>query len=202
MNDQHQKDIELIRSMMERSTRFISLSGLSGIAAGIVAIIAAGFIYDAIHKTNGSYLLNFALSPELIRRLFIICFIALFISIAMAIYFTVRKSVKNHQKIWNALSRRLLITLFVPLAAGGIFCLALLYYQHIQLIVPSMLIFYSLGLLNASKYTFSDIEFLGYCELVLGLALLFLPEYALIFWVIGFGVLHIIYGAVMQKKYR
>ena len=202
MLDQHQKDLQLIRSMMERSTRFISLSGLSGIAAGIVALAAAAVAYLFITRSGEGYLLDFEPAAALIRQLFIICMVALMIAIGAAIYFTARKSARNHQKIWNALSRRLLLTLFVPLAAGGIFCLALLYYQHIQLIVPAMLIFYSLGLLNASKYTFSDIEYLGYCELILGLASLFLPEYGLIFWVAGFGVLHIVYGVVMHKKYQ
>ena len=94
------------------------------------------------------------------------------------------------------------MSLLIPLIAGGIFCLALFYHNYLGFIVPSMLIFYGLALMNASKYTFNDVEYLGYCELVLGLTALFLVGYGLIFWAIGFGLLHIIYGFVMQKKYH
>jgi hypothetical protein len=126
----------------------------------------------------------------------------LVIAIFFGVYFTLQKSKRNHQKIWNALSKRLVISLFIPLIAGGIFCIALFFQGYFGLVAPVMLIFYGLALMNASKYTFNDVEYLGYCELILGLISLFLVGYGLIFWTIGFGVLHIVYGIMMQKKYH
>lgn len=204
MTDKHQDDLDHIRSMMERSSRFISLSGVSGVIAGIIALIATGIAHYFIRRSGGDYFgdgtINF--SPELINKLMITCLLALIISIFFGIFFTIKKSKKNKLKIWNALTRRLLISMFVPLIAGGIFCLALSYYGEVRLVAPSMLIFYGLALINGSKFTFSDIEYLGYCELVLGLIALFLVGYGLLFWALGFGVLHIIYGFVMQRKYH
>lgn len=204
MNDKHYEDLQHIRSMMERSSRFISLSGISGIIAGIVALIASFIAYDLIKSSGGDYFGNkhINLSASLTGKLIITCLATLVIAVFFGIYFTVQKSKRNNLTIWNSLSKKLLSSLLIPLVAGGIFCLALFYQHHFGFIAPSMLIFYGLALMNASKYTFSDVEYLGYCELVLGLAALFLTGYGLIFWAIGFGLLHIIYGFMMQKKYH
>jgi hypothetical protein len=203
MDIKHQEDIEHIRSMMERSSRFISLSGKSGVLAGIVALIATFLSYYFIKDSGADYFgkgsINF--SSALLTKLVITGIATLFVAIFAGIYFTIQKSKRNHMTIWNSLSKRLLVNLFVPLAAGGIFCIALFYQDHLGLIAPVMLIFYGLSLLNVSKYTFNDVEYLGYCELILGLVALFLPGYGLIFWTLGFGLLHIVYGIVMQKKY-
>lgn len=204
MNDKHHEDLEHIRSMMERSSRFISLSGISGIIAGVIALIAAFLAYYFIKNSGGDYFGNkhINLSSSLLTKLIITCIATLIIALFFGVYFTVKKSKRNKVNIWNSLSKRLLISLFIPLAAGGIFCLALFYHNHLGFIAPSMLIFYGLALMNASKYTFNDVEYLGYCELALGLIALFLVGYGLIFWAIGFGLLHIIYGFMMQKKYH
>jgi|SRR6185312_1426055 len=204
MNDKHHEDLQHIRSMMERSSRFISLSGISGIIAGIIALIASFIAYKLIKSNGGDYFGNkhINLLGALITKLIITSLATLVIAIFFGIYFTIQKSKKNNLTIWNSLSKKLLTSLLIPLIAGGIFCVALFYHNHLGFIAPSMLIFYGLALMNASKYTFNDVEYLGYCELVLGLAALFLVGYGLIFWAIGFGLLHIIYGFVMQKKYH
>lgn len=204
MNNKHQKDLEHIRSMMERSSRFISLSGKSGVIAGIVALAAAFFSYYLLKNSGGEYFgsKHINLTASLLTRLIITSAATLIIALFFGIYFTIQKSKRNNQKIWNSLTKRLLVSLFIPLAAGGIFCIALFYQGHLGLVAPVMLIFYGLALMNASKYTFNDVEYLGYCELILGLISLFMEGYGLIFWAIGFGVLHIVYGIMMQKKYH
>lgn len=204
MNNKHQKDLEHIRSMMERSSRFISLSGKSGVIAGIVALAAAFFSYYLLKNSGGAYFgsKHINLTASLLTRLIITSAATLIIALFFGIYFTIQKSKRNNQKIWNSLTKRLLVSLFIPLAAGGIFCIALFYQGHLGLVAPVMLIFYGLALMNASKYTFNDVEYLGYCELILGLISLFMVGYGLIFWAIGFGVLHIVYGIMMQKKYH
>ena len=90
----------------------------------------------------------------------------------------------------------------IPLITGGLFCLALLYHGLAGLVAPATLVFYGLALVNASKYTLHDIRNVGYCEIVLGLASLFFLGYGLEVWVIGFGILHIIYGSLMYWKYE
>ena len=199
-----------IRSLMERSSRFISLSGLSGVAAGLFAIIGAALVYayldmipfggkhlyyvEAVNSTKWgmNYITFFLLDAAFI----------LIGAISCGIFFTTRKAKRKGQKIWDALSQRLLINLLIPLVAGGIFCLGLFYHGLFGFLAPTTLVFYGLALVNASKYTLTDIRNLGYCEIVLGLISLFFLGYGLEVWVIGFGFLHIIYGSLMYWKYE
>ncbi len=211
--NQHLETLTEIRSLMEKSSRFISLSGLSGICAGIFALIGAyaASVYLAIDPVLGDYSAydgtsysspNVRSVSDFYTFFFTDAFLVLFFALAFGSYFTIRKAKKNNQSIWGATSKRLLANLMIPLATGGIFCLILLNHGLIDLIAPCTLIFYGLSLLNASKYTLNDIRYLGISEIVLGLIASYYTGYGLLFWGVGFGLLHIVYGSVMYFKYE
>lgn len=197
-------DLSHIRSMMERSSRFISLSGLSGVFAGTTALAGAVYVYFILKRESINYFEGKAntFSPELIRELFIVGLTILIVAVFFGYFFTSRKSKAHQLKIWDATTKRLLLNFLVPLVAGGIFCIALFYHQLFVLVAPATLIFYGLALVNASKYTLTDIQNLGYFEIALGLFSLFFVGWGLVFWAFGFGILHIVYGLIMQKKYK
>ncbi len=203
-----------IRSLMERSSRFISLSGLSGVFSGIFALAGAAAAYyhlqDAFSTRSNPqaeyydlfWLSDDTLNVDLLMFFFYDAALVLLASLAGGIFLTVRNSRKHGNNIWDSTSKRLLINLLIPLTTGGIFCLILLYHGLIALVAPATLVFYGLALVNASKYTLDDIRYLGICEIALGLAASVYIGYGLFFWAIGFGVLHIIYGTVMYFKYE
>ncbi|KAF2332851.1 hypothetical protein [Flavobacterium ginsenosidimutans] len=204
MNQKHQEDLAHIRSMMERSSRFISLSGLSGVFAGLSALIGGIYVYQ-LFKANGMDYLkdeHRLYSTNLVSELFWIGITIMVFALLFGTFFTVRKSRKYNLPIWTSATKKMLFNLAVPLVAGGIFCLALMYHGHFGLVAPSTLIFYGLAVINAEKYTFSDVKYLGFSELILGCISLFYIGYGLIFWILGFGILHIAYGLVMFKKYK
>ncbi|TRX16271.1 hypothetical protein [Flavobacterium franklandianum] len=204
MNQKHQEDLSHIRSMMERSSRFISLSGLSGVFAGLSALIGGLYVYQ-LFKANGLDYFDGEhklYSVDLVSELVFIALIILFFALTFGIFFTIRKSRKYNLPIWTTATKKMLVNLAIPLVVGGIFCLALLYHQIYVLIAPATLLFYGLALINTEKYTFSDIKYLGFCELALGCVSLFFLGYGLFFWIIGFGVLHILYGLIVFKKYK
>jgi len=200
-----------IRSLMERSSRFISLSGLSGIAAGIFALIgaAAVYVYFDIFPFD-DHLVYYAdvvaaersWGIDYLTFFFLDAALVFIFAVAGGIFFTTRKAKQKGQKIWDKLTQKLLLNLLIPLAAGGIFCLALMKHGEFGLVAPATLVFYGLALVNAGKYTWSDIHYLGLSEIVLGLIASFYIGYDLEFWAIGFGVLHIIYGTIMYFKYE
>lgn len=196
-NQAYQKDIESIRKLMERSVKFISLSGLSGIMAGIYALIGAGIAYYLIDYQNSYSKGNFEILSTLIA-LAVIVFVS---SIATGFWLSSKKAKKTGVEIWDSTSKRLVLNLSIPLAAGGLFILILLSHGDVGLIVPSCLIFYGLALINASPNLYEEVRFLGYLEIILGFVSAMIPDYGLFFWAIGFGVLHIVYGAVMYKRY-
>lgn len=200
---QHLQDLTEIRSMMERSSRFISLSGLSGVFAGMFALVGAYIAYNRILEDNEGEYLNLLNNTPLLRFIVIDGIVVLTFSLISAFYFTARQAKRKGLKLWDKTSKRLLVNMGVPLIAGGFFCLILLQ-QAPHLIDSATLVFYGLALINASKYTYDDVKYLGYIEVVLGLACGLLNEWriGLLFWSLGFGVLHIAYGIVMYKKYE
>lgn len=203
------KQLDTIQSMMERSSRFISLSGLSGISAGIVALAGAAFVFFYLdfdiryldidrYFREGMYHINLT---DVIT-IGITALIILILALGTAIYFTTRRARRKGLKIWNTPTRLMIISIAIPLAAGGVFCFILLYYKLVFLIAPATLIFYGLALLNGSKYTLPEIQWLGISEILLGLIGAMLTGYGLLFWAAGFGLLHIIYGFVMYNRYE
>ncbi len=197
---EHLLQLQEIRSLMERSTKFISLSGLSGIVAGGIALAGAAVQYWYMEK-EGRYMSCIKLSQD-----FLLFSIANFLGILIlavlsAYYFTQKKAKKNNQSLWDASSKRLLLNLATPLASGGAFCGVLYFYGLIGLLAPASLIFYGIALVNGSNYTLRDIRNLGFAEIALGFICAFNIGYGLLFWALGFGVLHIAYGIVMYYKY-
>ncbi len=192
------KDISEIKNMMNKSSRFISLSGLSGILAGVYALIGAALAYYIVTNSTRDY-------PILNSKIFIICIIILstvaILSIITGIFLTSKKAKKNDEKIWDTSSKRLITNFLIPLITGGIYILIILEQEKYGQTAALMLIFYGLALVNASKFSIGDIKYLGIIEIILGLICALFPGYGFWLWVIGFGVMHIIYGAVMHFKY-
>lgn len=218
IHEQHLQDIREIRSIMERSSRFISLSGLSGIFAGLYALAGAFIVYtvttsrpllkDMVGSSASLFIPDYlegektAVASALIAFLIIVAAIVLFLAVGTGIYLTTRQAKKKGQSIWDSASQKMIINLAIPLITGGLFCLILLYHGLIGLVAPATLLFYGLALINGSKYTLTDIRYLGFCEIALGLVAMLFIGYGLLFWSIGFGVLHIVYGTIMYYKYE
>jgi len=141
-------------------------------------------------------------SLDLVIELATVAFAILILAVGSGIFFTWRKSKKIDLPIWTNTTKQMLVHSAIPLFVGGLFCIALLYHHLFALIAPSTLLFYGLALINAEKYTFSDIKYLGACEIILGCVSLFYLGYGLVFWAVGFGILHILYGIMMFKKYK
>lgn len=196
-------DLKEIKDIMEKSTKFISLSGISGIIVGIIALVAAWVTYTTVYSEQDYFVYRkVILSSELVIRILLIAGITLFLSILTGILFTRKKARQNNQKLWDLHTRRLISSLMIPLGTGGILCLIILYQGFIGYLAPFTLIFYGLALVNASKFSLPEIKSLGLAEILLGLAGTFFIGYGLLLWAIGFGLLHIAYGIIMEVRYR
>ncbi|MEL7003245.1 MAG: hypothetical protein AAFN93_11000 [Bacteroidota bacterium] len=198
------QDISEIRNIMERSSKFLSLSGLSGVLIGTYALIGAYAAYKV------SYFSDQLIYPDIVRHrlsdnvisLLLIGLTVLVLAVSTSFILAHRKAKKQGEKIWDHKAKRLAVNLLLPLATGGIFIVILFTKGLIGLIAPTTLIFYGLALVNGSKYTYEEYRYLGIGEIVLGLIASYLIGYGLLFWALGFGVLHILYGAVMYFKYE
>ncbi|MFD2101400.1 hypothetical protein [Flagellimonas iocasae] len=192
-------DISQIKDLMNRSSRFISLSGLSGILAGVYAITGASVAYFFLRPEPNEYITLHSWNFKVLVAILIAVAVLSFVTAYML---TTQKAKKNDEKIWDETTKRLLVNFFVPLVTGGIYILIKLTSQQYGLTASLMLIFYGLALVNASKYTIGNVKYLGYAQIILGLICAAFPGYGFWFWVVGFGILHIIYGSMMHLKER
>lgn len=197
-NKDYLKDISEIKHLMNKSSRFISLSGLSGILAGVYALIGAAIAYYIVANSVRGYLI---LDGNVFKICAAILIMIAVLSIGTGIFLTTKKAKKNGEKIWDNSSKRLVINFLIPLIVGGLYILIILNQERYGHTAALMLIFYGLALINASKYSIGDIRYLGFTQIILGLICALMPSYGFWFWVIGFGFMHIIYGSIMHFKY-
>jgi hypothetical protein len=211
--NEHLDSLKEIRSIMERSTQFLSLSGLSGVFAGVIALLGVLSLYliskdtfFANYFANSTFSLDGLNHTDIYRSLSIFVILIGFLVLALALLVVVMLTIRNSRRkglpYWNSSAKRMLINLLIPLAAGGIFSLILIYHHLIFLVIPVTLVFYGLALVNASKYTLRDVRYLGLIEIVLGLLASIFIGYSLLIWALGFGVLHIVYGSTMYYRYE
>ena len=210
---EHQKEqleaIRDIRNLMERSSRFLSLSGLAGIVIGIVAIagIAAAYAYMGLAIDKGGYhtlILNETGEPNraIFRFLLMDVLLVLVFSIVTVTSMAMKKAEKQGLPKWDGTAKRMAVQLAVPMLAGAILSMILLRHGLVGFIAPVSLIFYGLALFNASKYTVDDIQYFGIAEILTGLLAAIFIDYGFLFWAFGFGVLHIVYGTRIYFKYE
>lgn len=191
-------DIRAIREMMEKSSKFLSLSGLSGIIAGVTALAGAAFAWFYLSgEVSFGGINKFPYELVLLADALIV----LVISVSFGLFFSWKKMKKNNQPILTKVLWRTFYNLAVPLATGGIFCFILLVKGELGMVMAGTLVFYGLALVNVSKYTYEEIHYLGLIEIGLGLVTAVFPKYQILFWALGFGVCHILYGFIMYRKY-
>ena len=207
-SDQHLEDIKVIKKIMEESSRFLSLSGLSGIVAGLLALggaVVANLIITGNSMSEEWYSVPFTADPaghRAVMLLFADMGAVLVLSLAAAIFFSSRKARKSGHNAWTPVTRRMLASLLLPLVTGGLFILITLSRVPANITVASTLIFYGLAVISAGKFTFGEIHWLGVLEVMTGLICLLLPQWSVLIWAIGFGVIHIGYGLFMHLRYK
>lgn len=199
------RDLEAIRSMMERSTKFPSLSGWTGIMAGLYALIGAHLVYNVFEFRPDSLLYSSAdlgSASAVLQNVIITAAAVLLLAAVTAVVLTNKKASKEGEKVWNAASRRLLVNLAVPFSAGALFIAVLLFHGMIGPVIPLSLLFYGIALYGAGKFTEDEVRVLGLIQIGLGLLSAVFTQYSVIIWAVGFGAVHMVYGTFMHFKYK
>lgn len=195
------EDLREIRQMMRKSTLFLSLSGLSGVLAGVYALMGAAGVYVLLQHHYNYYPYVY-IESKTFKAIIAIALAVLVASILTAYLFSVRKAKRNGETLVTPTAKRALYNFMIPLLTGGLLSVLLIKNEYYGLLAPMTLIFYGLTCVNVSKYTFGDVHYLGITEIILGLLAVYFPGYGLLFWTLGFGVCHILYGGIMHFKYE
>ena len=190
-----------IKELMEKSSRFQAISGWSILIVGLLAsVVSAGaWLLLLPHEgmSMGGMLIN---SPYRTLIASSVALALLVVSFAVVCFGSYRMMKRQGGFEFGRTIRRPLFHFAVPMVVGGLLCLAMLMQGHYGLTSTFMLVFYGLALLNASHYTSRSIALLGYCELVLGVVDCFVVSHAILFWFLGFGLLHIVFGIYFILK--
>ncbi|WP_306351998.1 hypothetical protein [Flavobacterium sp. '19STA2R22 D10 B1'] len=192
------QDIHHIKDMMNKSSQFLSLSGLSGVLAGCYALLGAAYAKYLSDQNTYQYI---TLESVIFKKILITAAIVLVLSVFTGWLLSSRKAKKAGEVLWNSASRRLMVNFLIPLVTGGLLIMLMLKNGSYGLVVPMALIFYGLACVNSSKFTFRQVRYLGITEIILGLFAVEYSGYGLYFWVMGFGICNILYGAIMYFKY-
>jgi len=200
------QDLAAIRQYMERSSRYMNLSGLSGVLAGIYALIGAAAAYWVLY-TYSNYRIGAGwqiTTQKTIITVYLVGIAAIVLALALGtgVYLSHQRAKKEGRKLIDSTARKTAYFLLVPLMAGGLLGLMYLWRGHVDLTTSLTLVFYGVGLFCASHYTVKEIRVLALAEIVLGLVSTAFVGYGLIFWALGFGVLHIIVGLIMYNRYE
>jgi hypothetical protein len=199
------RDIAEIRSMMERSSKFLSLSGWAGVMAGIYALAGAWIAWKIFYFNPDEIIYHSMLKGNLsagLLKIILLAFTVLILAVGTAVILSSRKAKKNGEKLWNPTARRLIIHMSIPLLAGGLLILIFISQGLLGLVAPLTLIFYGLALYNAGKFTYDEVKVLGIIQIVLGLVGAIFIGYGLLLWALGFGFVHIFYGIYIHYKYE
>ncbi len=192
-------ELKDIRDIMERSSRFLSLSGLSGILIGLYALTGAILVHRIVYVKFPSQFRQEYVN-EVLVQLFIIGASVLILSLITIFLLTIKKARKEQKAIWGPGSKLLLLNLLIPLVTGAVLITLFALRGYYEIVSPAFLIFYGLALVNAAKYTRPEILGLGLVEILLGLMAAIFPGYGLYLWALGFGILHIMYGALFLRN--
>lgn len=190
-----------IRSMMERSVKFLSLSPWAAVMAGVYALLGALFAKQYLYDLSRMPLED-EYSFAVLLPVAGIALAVLVLAAATAFGLSHRKARFAGQPFWTPAARRVLANFTVPMLMGGAFVVILYLKGHYPLLAAVMLLFYGVSLFCAGNFTFSDVRMLGVLEMLTGLMAAFLPEKGLLLWAFGFGVLHLVYGGILYWKYE
>lgn len=201
-NQDYIRDIAEMRSLMERSSKFMSLSGLAGIIVGMYALVGAYVAYKVLHFNPDGLAYNSPDTGTSMLNVFLLATVVLVLAVGTVVYLSYKNANKKGEKFWNPTARRLVINMAVPLIAGGILVLILIAKDLVGLIAPFTLIFYGLSLYNAGKFTYAEVRSLGLVQVALGLIGTYFIEYGLLIWTLGFGIVNIVYGIYLHYRYE
>lgn len=184
-----------IKDMMEKSSRFTAISGWSIVIIGVLATVSYFLVSSMFAKSINS--------PQTIRTAVVFALCLLVVSFAIVTLCSAIKSKRIGRPFrFDKTIGRLLFSFGLPMLVGGLFGIAMLVQGHYGLTSSIMLLFYGLALVNCQHFTAPALRFLGYAELVLGIIDCYLVDYGFLFWLLGFGILHIVFGIFFVLKYE
>lgn len=185
LHSQAMDNLRYIRRAMESSASFTSVPGLAGIVIGITALIAAGLAETRFAD----------------RWLTVWVADAVF-ALAFGGWAMARKARGEGVALSRGVGRRFLFSLSPPLVAAVILTVVLQRLGVSEAIPGTWLLLYGAGVVTGGTFSVRPVPVMGVSFMVLGVvALLAPPSWSNVLLAAGFGGLHIVFGAMIARRY-
>jgi hypothetical protein len=195
-------------SGVRRQTRYLAFSAWSFLSIGLLflLVIASAWVYlgyEIEGQTDPEQLFGrFEAIPSHYYALAAVaCLLALGLGLGLVTWFNNRKAERLGLARWNAAATKMVQEAAVPLLGGGLLLAVLVFrYGLFGLVAPLSLLFYGLALTRASWFSLRELRSLGYVQIGLGLVSCLFPRETLLFWGLGLGLAHVLFGLWMAVR--
>lgn len=179
-------NLAFIRETMERSSVFTSVPGYGGMLMGITAIVAA--YIASIQPTIREWLIVWLIEASLA---FLIGLLAMW-----------QKTKLSNSSLLSTPARKLLLNSLPPFLCGIVITLGLWRFGIFEIMIPIWLLLYGAAVVTGGSYSVKAVPIMGWCFLAVGTIAFFVPTaYGNLLMAIGFGVLHIVFGFIIGRKF-
>jgi hypothetical protein len=186
ISDRAADNLKFIRETMERSTHFTAVPGYGGMLMGATAIVAA---YIALQQVT--------LRDRLIVWLTEAC-----LAFAIGVLAMWQKSKIAKTSLFSAPARKFAFGFAPSLIAGVVITLGLWRFEHYEMMAPAWMLLYGAAVVTGGAFSVRIVPLMGWMFIALGaIAIALPPGYGNYLMGLSFGLLHIIFGAIIAKRY-
>jgi len=186
ISDRAADNLKFIRETMERSTHFTAVPGYGGMLMGATAIVAA---YIALQQAT--------LRDRLIVWLTEAC-----LAFAIGLLAMWQKSKIAKTSLFSAPARKFAFGFAPSLIAGVVITLGLWRFEHYEMMAPAWMLLYGAAVVTGGAFSVRIVPLMGWMFIGLGaIAIALPPGYGNYLMGLSFGLLHIIFGAIIAKRY-
>lgn len=186
LHDRAFDNLRFIRQTMERAGSFTAVPGWGLVAVGVTALVAA--VLAARQATQELWLATW--------------FAEAVIALAIGGSTMVRKAYAVHDPILSGPGRRFGLSFLPPMAVGGLLTVALYRAGLWHALPGAWLLLYGTGFVTGGAFSVRIVPVMGLCFMAVGAVALLGPA-TWNNWLMaaGFGGLHIVFGAVIVRRY-
>lgn len=190
MHDHAMDNLRYIRETMERAGSFTAVPGWGGVTMGVSALAAS--LIAARQASTGAWLTTWMFEGAL--------------ALTIGILAMWRKALKAGMPMWSAPARKFVFSFVPPVIAGAALTLVLWRAGAVAAIPGVWLMLYGTGIVTGGAFSVPVVPVMGACFLILGALAVFSPPAWSVPWndvwlAAGFGGLHIVFGAVIARRY-
>ena len=186
ISNRAEENLQFIRETMERSTSFTAVPGYGGMLMGATAIAAAVVASYQVYLVN-----SLAIWLGEAALAFAIGLLAMW-----------QKSKLAGQSLFSTPAKKFAFGFTPPLLAGVIITLGLWRNEHYYVLAPVCIICYGVAVICGGAFSARVVPVMGWCFMAVGTAAFLLPSsYGNLMMGLSFGALHMIFGAVIARKY-